>query len=262
MRRGPTLAYLLLLPALIIFAGYILYPIVHTFLLGFSSWSTVNQVRLSVGWKNYADLLHDPNFYVALRNNGLFILLSLAVQLPLALLIALGVGSALRRHQLLPPLFFAPFVLPVVAVGLIAAYLIGAVYYLFIAYGHGASTFLSPHFGLHGEQVYSNIIKKMQARADVNWGRWTFLGVGAAATVAGFGFAAGAGFGLSTFGGKGLSIRSSPVPSVCEIGSPEAVTTARQRSDLCRPVRASAAVLMLKTNCLRSEEHTSELQSH
>ena len=119
MRRSPALAYLLLCPALLFFGGYILYPIVHTFLLGFSSWSTVNQVQLPVGWKNYTDLLHDPNFTVALRNNGLFIIISLAVQLPLALLIAVGVGSALRRHQLLRTLFFAPFVLPVVAVGLI-----------------------------------------------------------------------------------------------------------------------------------------------
>ncbi len=119
MRRSPVPAYLLLLPALLFFAGYILYPIIHTFLLGFSSWSAVDQTRLAVGWKNYTDLWRDPNFTVALRNNGLFILISLAVQLPLALLIAVGVGSALRRHQFLRTLFFAPFVLPVVAVGLI-----------------------------------------------------------------------------------------------------------------------------------------------
>ncbi|MCE5240309.1 ABC transporter permease subunit [bacterium] len=119
MRRSPALAYLLLLPALLFFAGYILYPIAHTFLLGFSSWSAVDQTRLAVGWRNYADLLADPNFTMALRNNGLFIVLSLAVQLPLALLLAVGVGSALRRHQLLRTLFFAPFVLPIVAVGLV-----------------------------------------------------------------------------------------------------------------------------------------------
>lgn len=119
MRRSPSLAYLLLLPALIIFGGYILYPIVHTCLLGFTSWSAVNPVRVPVGWDNYRHLLSDPNFTTALRNNGLFIALSLAVQLPLALLIAVGIGSATRRHQVLRTLFFAPFVMPVVAVGLV-----------------------------------------------------------------------------------------------------------------------------------------------
>ena len=119
MRRASPSAYLLLLPAVVAFVAYILYPILHTCLLSFYSWSTVNQVKLPVGWQNYANLLRDPNFYVALRNNGLFIVLSVAVQLPLALLIALGVGSACRRHQFLRTLFFAPFVMPVVAVGLV-----------------------------------------------------------------------------------------------------------------------------------------------
>jgi ABC-type sugar transport system permease subunit len=119
MRRASPSAYLLLLPAVLAFAGYILYPILHTCLLSFYSWSTVNRVMLPVGWQNYANLLHDPNFWVALRNNGLFIILSVAIQLPLALLIAVGVGSSLRRHQVLRTLFFAPFVMPVVAVGLV-----------------------------------------------------------------------------------------------------------------------------------------------
>lgn len=119
MRRPSAPAYLLLLPALLAFAAYILYPVVHTCLLSFYSWSTVNQVKLPVGLQNYTRLLQDPNFYLALRNNGLFIALSLAVQLPLALLVGVGLGSSLRRHQVLRTLFFAPFVMPVVAVGLV-----------------------------------------------------------------------------------------------------------------------------------------------
>lgn len=119
MRRGSPSAYLLLFPALLAFVGYLVYPILHTCLLSFYSWSTVNQVKLPVGWQNYLTLVHDPNFYAALRNNGLFIVLSVAVQLPLALLVAVGIGSASRRHQLLRTLFFAPFVMPVVAVGLV-----------------------------------------------------------------------------------------------------------------------------------------------
>jgi ABC-type glycerol-3-phosphate transport system permease component len=46
------------------------------------------------------------------------VLLSLAVQIPLALLLAVGIGTTTRCHQLLRTVFFAPFVLPIVAVGL------------------------------------------------------------------------------------------------------------------------------------------------
>ncbi len=119
MRRPFALSYLLLFPALFFFAAFVLYPIIHTFWLGFSSWSAVNPVRVPVGWANYIQLWHDPNFHIALRNNGLFIVLSLAIQLPLALLLAVGLSTATRYHEFLRTLFFAPFVLPVVAVGLI-----------------------------------------------------------------------------------------------------------------------------------------------
>ncbi|NPV49056.1 MAG: ABC transporter permease subunit [Armatimonadetes bacterium] len=111
-------ALLFALPALIFFAGFVAYPIVHTCVLSFFSWSAVQSTALPVGLANYRALLSDPHFFVALRNNGLFIVLSVAVQMPLALLLALGLGSALRRHRLLRTLFFAPFVLPIVAVGL------------------------------------------------------------------------------------------------------------------------------------------------
>jgi ABC-type sugar transport system permease subunit len=119
MRRSSLTGLLLLVPALLFFAGYVLYPIVDTCLLSGTSWSVVGGAKLAVGARNYTDLCHDPGFLTALRNNGLFIVLSLAVQLPLALLLAVGLGSQLRRHQFLRTLFFAPFVMPVVAVGLL-----------------------------------------------------------------------------------------------------------------------------------------------
>lgn len=117
--RHPNITGLLfVLPALVVFAGFVVYPVVHTCALSFYSWSAVHREALPVGLANYRALLADPNFLVALRNNGLFIVLSLTVQIPLALMLALGIGSTLRRHRVLRTIFFAPFVLPIVAVGL------------------------------------------------------------------------------------------------------------------------------------------------
>jgi raffinose/stachyose/melibiose transport system permease protein len=117
MKRPSLLAYLLTLPALAVFVFYVAYPLVYTLVLSAYSWSPVQPGRIWRGLGNYADLLHEPNFYVALRNNAYFILLSLAIQLPLALLLAVALGSAARRHRLLRTVFFSPFVLPIVAVG-------------------------------------------------------------------------------------------------------------------------------------------------
>jgi multiple sugar transport system permease protein len=119
MRREQRIGYWMLLPAVLAFGAFVVYPILDTLRLSFESWSAVHQVRVPVGWGNYSELLSDSRFMIALRNNGLFIVLSLAVQLPLALALAVGIGSTLRRHQVLRTLVFAPFVLPVVAVGLV-----------------------------------------------------------------------------------------------------------------------------------------------
>jgi multiple sugar transport system permease protein len=119
MRRQQWGGYWMLLPAVLAFGAWVVYPILDTVRLSFESWSAVHQVRVAVGLGNYGELLRDPRFGLALRNNGLFIALSLAVQLPVALALALGIGSTLRRHQMLRTLVFAPFVLPVVAVGLV-----------------------------------------------------------------------------------------------------------------------------------------------
>ncbi len=111
-------AYLFVLPALAVFCAFVLYPMGATFAMGLFSWKAMSADRHWVGLANYAELLRDPVFATCLRNNGLWVLLSLAIQLPLALLLALGLSSNLRRHEWLRAAFFTPFVLPIVAVGL------------------------------------------------------------------------------------------------------------------------------------------------
>ena len=119
MRHSRFTPYLMIAPATLFFGVYILYPIAHTCVLSAYSWSSLDPQRRFVGLQNYADLLHDPYFGIALKNNLLFIVLSVAVQLPLALLLAVAVGSTTRLHRFLRTMLFGPFIIPIVAVGLI-----------------------------------------------------------------------------------------------------------------------------------------------
>ncbi len=119
MRHRPLTAWLLVLPALAVFAFYITYPLIHTLILSAYSWSALNPVKTFEGMGNYAELVHDPTLRTALWNNLLWIILSLVLQLPLAMLLAVGIGSALRRHRILRTVFFSPLIVPAVAVGLI-----------------------------------------------------------------------------------------------------------------------------------------------
>ncbi len=119
MRHRPGTAYLLILPAALVFAFYITWPLIHTCVLSAYAWSALNPVRVYRGVANYVELWHDPVLRTALINNGWWIVLSLVMQLPLAMLLAVGIGSSLRSHRLLRTVFFSPLIVPAVAVGLI-----------------------------------------------------------------------------------------------------------------------------------------------
>ena len=119
MRHRPQTAWSLVIPAAVVFAFYITYPLIHTVVLSAYSWSALSPVKTWQGVGNYVELANDPILRTALVNNALWVVLSLAIQLPLAMLLALGVGSVLRRHRILRTVFFSPLIIPAVAVGLI-----------------------------------------------------------------------------------------------------------------------------------------------
>lgn len=119
MRHSRATPYVMVLPAALLFAVYVIYPILHTCVLSTYSWSAVNPSKRFVGLQNYEQLATDPHFGMALRNTVLFVVVSVVVQLPVALGLAVGLGSAARFHRFLRTLVFSPFVLPIVAVGLI-----------------------------------------------------------------------------------------------------------------------------------------------
>lgn len=111
--------YLFVVPALAVFGVFVLYPMLATLALSLFSWNAMSPDRLWVGAANYLEMLHDRWFAACLRNNGLWIAASLVVQLPVALGLAIAVNGPLRRHRLLRTAFFTPFVVPVVAAGLV-----------------------------------------------------------------------------------------------------------------------------------------------
>jgi raffinose/stachyose/melibiose transport system permease protein len=119
-RRLPpsTALTILLLPALVLFALFVILPILQAFRFSFFNWNGFGTPTDFVGLKNYTSLAEQRHFATALRNTGLIVLISLFVQLPLALWLALilyrnsWVTSAVRT------LFFLPYMLAEVAAGL------------------------------------------------------------------------------------------------------------------------------------------------
>lgn len=114
-RRSAALWFLL--PACTMFGVYVIYPILSSIWLSFHDWDGVG-ARTFVGLANYRELLDSETFYTALKNNLLWLFLFMLAP-PLGLLFALYLNQTVRGIRLVKSLFFAPFVVSGVVIGLV-----------------------------------------------------------------------------------------------------------------------------------------------
>ncbi|EMH3434016.1 sugar ABC transporter permease, partial [Burkholderia multivorans] len=127
---------LFLAPACAMVAVYVIWPILSTLWLSFCNWDGMTE-RTFVGLANYVELLHAPTFYTALRNNVIWLVLFMLAP-PLGLALALYLNQAVGGIRLVKSLFFAPFVLSGVVVGLIFSWFYDPTFGLLaLIAGHG-----------------------------------------------------------------------------------------------------------------------------
>ncbi|MEW1632825.1 sugar ABC transporter permease [Streptomyces sp. NPDC093801] len=125
-RRRPA-PYLFVLPALLLFAVFRLYPIASSFVL--SLHRTAGGTRTFAGTDNYERLLHDPLFWTALKNTAVLLAVQVPVMLALATGLAVALDSRLLRGRSVFRLgFFLPMVTGLVAYGIVFSVLLNKDY--------------------------------------------------------------------------------------------------------------------------------------
>ncbi|HVN53041.1 MAG TPA: sugar ABC transporter permease [Anaerolineaceae bacterium] len=102
---------LFLLPALLMFLLFVIYPIFQSIYYSLFNWKGLGPATDFVGLENFKNILSDKVFLIALRNGLILIVLSLGVQLPLALALAVLVGRDLPGRVFFRTVFFLPYVL-------------------------------------------------------------------------------------------------------------------------------------------------------
>ena len=117
-----TVLILFLPPALLLFSLFVVLPIGEAAWYSGFNWNGFGRPTNWIGFDNYRFVLETRAFWLALRNNGLIVLVSLSVQLPLALALALMLADRFRGAVALRMLFFLPYVLAEIATGLIFSF--------------------------------------------------------------------------------------------------------------------------------------------
>ncbi|WP_130648869.1 carbohydrate ABC transporter permease [Egicoccus halophilus] len=109
-----------LAPAMLFIAVYLLWPIGQTVQLSFFSWNGVSPVRDFVGMENWSRLANDPVFWLAFRNNVLLIVLSIGIQIPISMALAVLLDRLHNRlGKILQAVWFIPMLLSTVAIGVL-----------------------------------------------------------------------------------------------------------------------------------------------
>ncbi|MEV8474228.1 sugar ABC transporter permease [Streptomyces sp. NPDC051173] len=136
--------WLFLLPGLGVIAAFNLYPFLTTVQKAFTDARTLTPGSW-VGLRNFQDMLGDDQFWVALRNSGLYVLLVVPFTVLLPLLLALLVQKRLPGVTFFRSAFYTPVVASVVVVSLIWAWMLddrGLVNGILRFFGAGPVAFL------------------------------------------------------------------------------------------------------------------------
>jgi len=107
---------LFLAPGLAMFALYVIIPIFQSMWISFYDWDGLGKATW-IGTGNYAELLDDEAFYTSLKNNLIWLLLYM-LAVPVGLMIALFLNQTVWGIRAYKSLFFFPFVISQVVVGL------------------------------------------------------------------------------------------------------------------------------------------------
>ena len=108
--------WLFLAPGAAMFLLYVIWPILDSFWLSLFDWDGLGERRW-LGTGNYQELWADPAFYTSLKNNVIWLVLYL-LAVPAGLAIAIFLNQTVRGIRIYKSLFFFPFVISQVVVGL------------------------------------------------------------------------------------------------------------------------------------------------
>jgi len=129
-RRGPArlwrgseyqhigTAFLMILPVLLFFAVFVIYPVANAFYVSLTSWDLVSPPRF-IGLRNYIRLLDDENFLHSVWVTCYYSFALLVFEVPIALGLAILLDRKLKGRSFYQAIIFAPVVLTMVVVAMI-----------------------------------------------------------------------------------------------------------------------------------------------
>jgi len=161
---GERTSYLFVLPILVLYVVFSIWPIIQTFHLSFYD-AKIIRLGPFVGLKNYASLLNSVGFKQAFGNTIVFTALSIIITLVIAIVLAVLVNApTVKFKTFFKVIFFLPVVTSFVAAGYIWKWMYEPSFGVL-------NTFLAL-FGIKGPNWLSNIDLALPSMIVVNVWKW------------------------------------------------------------------------------------------
>ncbi|AZU01081.1 carbohydrate ABC transporter permease [Brevibacterium linens] len=123
-RRVSLTPYLFLLPGVLLFGLFILYPIAQAVQISFYDWNILRGAASEfIGLDNYLRAMQDDRFWLSLGNSGIYMLFTVPPQIVLGLAVAMLLRSKAPAQPLFRVLYYLPVVTSWVVVSLLFKYL-------------------------------------------------------------------------------------------------------------------------------------------
>lgn len=111
--------YLFMLPALLIYCSIVILPALYSVSLSFFKWNGLGE-KTFVGFRNYVNLFtKDVVFQIAVKNNLIWIILTVLFTASFALLLAMILNRPFRGRVVYRAIFYFPYMLSWVVIGII-----------------------------------------------------------------------------------------------------------------------------------------------
>lgn len=110
---------LFLLPAIVLYIVFMVYPFFQSIYLSMTSWDGAQQVKQFVGLDNYVTLVQDPVVWTSLQHNVTWVVIGTIVPIVIGLFLAVLVSHRPRGFLLFRTIYFMPQVLPSVIIAII-----------------------------------------------------------------------------------------------------------------------------------------------
>jgi multiple sugar transport system permease protein len=120
MRRNRLTTFVLLLPWIITFVVFWLFPLLFSLVTGFTDYSLISRNAAEwIGWENYKELLSDQDFITSIKNTFIFVFGTVPVTTVIALFMAVLVNRRFKGRGIFRAGYFLPSITSMVVISLI-----------------------------------------------------------------------------------------------------------------------------------------------